>query len=74
MAKNKLIVSNWKMNLNLSDSKKLINKLISKSFDNQNLKLKKITYFVTYFTRILRMPDSEHLGTEGTGGNTYKFT
>lgn len=28
MAKNKLIVSNWKMNLNLSDSKKLINKLI----------------------------------------------
>jgi len=28
MAKNKLIVSNWKMNLNLSDSKKLIDKLI----------------------------------------------
>ena len=32
MAQNKLIVSNWKMNLNLSDSKKLINKLIKSTF------------------------------------------
>ena len=32
MAKNKLIVSNWKMNLNLSDSKKLITKLIKSTF------------------------------------------
>ena len=47
MAQNKLIVSNWKMNLNLSDSKKLINKLIKSTFKKKTL-LKKY-YMSTIF-------------------------
>ena len=41
MTQNKLIVSNWKMNLNLSDSKKLVNSLI-KSAKNTRPHIKKI--------------------------------
>ena len=41
MAQNKLIVSNWKMNLKLTDSKKLINQII-KSVNNTKPHIKKI--------------------------------
>ena len=38
MLKNKLIVSNWKMNLNLISAKKLINKLKKMNYTNKHIK------------------------------------
>ena len=47
MTQNKLIVSNWKMNLNISDSRKLINKLVKST---QKIKSHKNNYLPTIFT------------------------